>query len=449
MSILDQAFRMLQKYPLCNHCLGRQFALLGHGIENHERGKAIKTHLALQAHRDVLNRKKKAIEILQILSTNGFSEVARQIMNKLGEPVPEKEIPKTCFLCRGKIRITEELTEKALKRLSGYEYNNFLVGTYLPAVIEEREDEFKAEFDVCYGENMRNEIGRTMGKAIANRTGKTVEFRRPEIVVLVNPMREEIKLQINPIHVAGRYRKLVRGIPQSKWLCSGCRGKGCEECNWTGKLYPESVAEIIEGPFLEETGGASTAFHASGREDIDARMLGDGRPFVIEVKSPKKRHLDLERLQETVNSSADGKIEILNLRMADKDVVRKLKIAEGAQKEYLVTMRFEKETTSKDLKLLAETLTDTIVKQRTPIRVLHRRADLTRERYIYDVTIKRLSPKKVEMRIHCQGGLYVKELVTGDEGRTDPSISGILENRAEPIELDVLDISMKDYGGLN
>lgn len=31
---------------------------------------------------------------------------------------------------------------------------------------------------------------------------------------------------------------------------------------------------------------ADTNFLSSGREDMDVRMLGDGRPFVLELKDP-------------------------------------------------------------------------------------------------------------------------------------------------------------------
>lgn len=440
MNILEKASTMLKNYPLCDHCLGRQFALLGHSIENCERGKSIKTILTLQAHAATLCREKEGLETLYVLSTNGFFEIARNMMNRFAETFYEEDVPKKCFLCYGKFEITDKLAETAVEKLDKYDHINFLVGVHLPVMVEEREDEFKAKFDVCYGENMRNEFGRIIGKKIANKTGKTVEHQRPEIVVLVNPMKDEIELQINPLYVTGCYRKLVRGIPQSKWLCSRCRGEGCEECKWTGKLYLESVAEIIEKPFLEETGGVSTAFHASGREDIDALMLGEGRPFVIEIKKPRKRILNLEKLQKAVNSSAEGKIEISDLQPTNKEAVRVLKRREGAQKEYRVTMRFENKITSKDLKSLMERLKNTLVQQKTPIRVLHRRADLIREKYIYDVKIKKLSPKEAEMKIRCQGGLYVKELITGDNKRTEPSVSGILENKAEPIKLDVLNI---------
>ena len=444
MTALEKALKMLEKHSLCNHCLGRQFALLGHNMENHGRGKAIKTILTLEAHTLAFSKNKDGIRILKILATNGFFETAKEILHKMKRRIPRKGLPKTCFLCEDKFEIVDELAEKALDKLKNYEYSNFLVGVQLPVAVEEREDEFRAEFEVCYGENMRNEFGRIIGKKIAQYNGKIVEYKKPEVVVLINPLTGEIRLQVNPLFVVGRYRKLVRGIPQSKWLCSNCRGKGCEKCSWTGKMYPESVEEIIGKPFLDATEGLEESFHGSGREDIDARMLGKGRPFVMEVTKPRKRFLNLKKLEEAVNAYGKGRVVVSNLRFADKDVVRKLKKAESAQKEYRVTIEFRNKITAKDLRLLEEKLTNAVIKQRTPMRVLHRRANLTREKYIYEVKVKKLSPKKAEMKIRCQGGLYVKELVSGDDGRTKPNISEIVKNKAKHIELDVLNVITKD-----
>jgi tRNA pseudouridine synthase 10 len=263
------------------------------------------------------------------------------------------------------------------------------------------------------------------------------------MTLIINPFAEEVKIQVNPLFVAGRYRKLVRDIPQSKWFCSSCRGKGCEKCGWTGKMYPESVEELVSKPFLEAAEGEKTAFHASGREDIDARMLGSGRPFVVEISKPTKRFLDLRKLEETINGHAKGKVEVSNLRFTNKDVVRKLKKAESAQKIYRVLIEFERNVSEEDLRLL-EKLANTSIKQQTPLRVLHRRADLVREKYIYKVKVKKVSLNKAEMEIRCQGGLYVKELVSGDEGRTTPSVSELLANKAKPIKLDVLNVIMED-----
>jgi len=443
MSILQEAQRMLDKYPLCDSCLGRQFALLGHGVENEERGRAIKLALTLEAHASALSETKQGVKTLKVLATNGFSKVAREILNIMGEHIGEDNL-ETCFLCEGKLDVRDDLAEKALGLLGEFEYSSFLMGIELPLAVGEREDEFRAEFGVSRGESLRKEFARTVGKRVAERSGKEVDFKKPEIVALVEPFSGLVRIQVNPLFIAGRYKKLVRSIPQSKWFCSECWGKGCKKCNWTGKMYPESVQEIVEKPLLEATGGSGASFHASGREDIDARMLGNGRPFVIEIAAPKRRFLDLGKMEDAVNANGTNKVEVSGLRFANRDVVRKLKAGESKQKEYRVFIEFENKITAKDMRFLEENLTNVMIKQNTPVRVLHRRADLTREKYIYDVGVKKLSPKKAEMRLRCQGGLYVKELITGDEGRTVPSVSELLKNKAKPMELDVLNIIMED-----
>jgi len=445
MAILEKCLKMLESYPLCDHCLGRQFAFLGHNMENNERGKALKTCLVLSAHESALLKNKKCIKILETLATNGFSKIAEEILLKIKKRPKNKPFLKTCYLCEDKFKEIENLAKEAIEKLENYEYTSFLVGITLPVSVEEREDEFKAEFDIGHGENIRNEFGRILGKKIAEYSGKTVDYRKPDIVIIVNPFTNEISIQINPLYIAGQYKKLVRGLPQSKWFCSNCRGKGCEKCNWTGKMYPESVEELISKPILDWTNGFKASFHASGREDIDARMLGKGRPFVIEIARPQKRFLNLKKLEESINAYADGKIKVSNLKIADKAIVRILKKKESAQKQYRVIIEFENQVATSDLHLLEKTLTNAVIRQKTPVRVLHRRADLTREKYIYEVKVKKLSPKRVEMKIRCQGGLYVKELVTGDEGRTTPNVSQILKNKAKPIKLDVLSVIMKEW----
>jgi tRNA pseudouridine synthase 10 len=209
-------------------------------------------------------------------------------------------------------------------------------------------------------------------------------------------------------------------------------------------MYAESVEEIVGKPIIEAVEGKASSFHGSGREDIDARMLGTGRPFVIEIARPRKRFLDLGKLEESVNSYGAGKVEVSGLKLADRDVVRKLKQGENAQKQYRVMMSFGRQVNSKELKDLEQALSYIRIRQRTPLRVMHRRADLTREKYIYDVKVKRVSSKKAEMEVRCQGGLYVKELVSGDEGRTTPSVAEILKTSAQPLKLDVLNVILGD-----
>jgi tRNA pseudouridine synthase 10 len=148
----------------------------------------------------------------------------------------------------------------------------------------------------------------------------------------------------------------------------------------------------------------------------------------------------LKALEEAVNKGAEGKLEVLDLQFADRDAVRKLKKKEMAEKIYKIAIKFDRSISDEELELIEEKLTNVIIRQQTPLRVLHRRADRIREKHIYKAKTKRLTPDSAEMRIHCQGGLYIKELITGDEGRTKPCVSEIINAKTEPLELDVLSI---------
>jgi len=439
--MLEKAQRMLEKYPLCSHCLGRQFALLGYGLDNLSRGEALKLLLTMQAHQQAIDKNKKSFTLLKTMASNGGFDMAAEILKRMKKKADRK---KPCHLCNGRFDSIQDMVNRSVSQLQSLEYATFLVGVELPTEVEEREDEFKAEFEVKHGESVRNAFSREMGKRIAEATGKTTDYKKPDVVVLLNPFEEQLNIQVNPIYIAGRYRKLMRGIPQSRWLCSKCRGKGCERCNWTGKMYPESVEEIIGEPIRQQTMGEDIALHGAGREDIDARMLGRGRPFVIEVKKPKKRFLNLRKLAQTINEEAQGKVRVSNLRFVSKEWVRRLKKPEAAEKVYRAIVEFDRAIHDAELAQIKNRLVNTVVRQQTPRRVLHRRADLVREKHIYEARVKRLTPNLIELRLKCQGGLYIKELITGDEGRTTPNVAEIVGARATPLELDVLSVLMKE-----
>ena len=106
----------------------------------------------------------------------------------------------------------------------------------------------------------------------------------------------------------------------------------------TGLQYEKSVQDLIGNPLLEVFGSKEHSFHGMGREDIDVRCLGRGRPFVIEMKEPKLRNIDSVELMKLINDSANGSIEITSLRDSNRSEVVRLKDT-PAEKSY--TIRFK------------------------------------------------------------------------------------------------------------
>jgi tRNA pseudouridine synthase 10 len=145
MDVLEKAFELLDKHPLCDHCLGRQFALLGYSMENNIRGQALKVSLTLQANDLTKEGNPRGVKQLKILATNGFSKEAQETLRHLKKRLPEASERK-CFLCEGTFALVESLTETSLAATEGYEFSTFLVGIEVPVKVLEREDEFKATF---------------------------------------------------------------------------------------------------------------------------------------------------------------------------------------------------------------------------------------------------------------------------------------------------------------
>ncbi|MGB7531978.1 MAG: tRNA pseudouridine(54/55) synthase Pus10 [Halobacteriota archaeon] len=391
--------------PICDNCIGRQFAKISSGLSNAKRGQILK---------EVLRTKWKGEEI---------------------------ELQGKCWVCNGLFENLEGWVLKALDALREYEFDSFLVGTKVSGMLLENEELIWEITGASYAEPLKAELNREIGKRIERETGKTVDFERPDLVVLLDLWTEKVELQVNSCFIYGRYRKFERGIPQTRWLCRECRGRGCEKCNYTGKMYPESVEELISSSILAVFKGEYMVLHGCGREDIDARMLGSGRPFVVEIKEPKRRKLDLRMLEDKVREENAGKLEVTGLQYVKREMVAQIKNAK-ADKTYRVGVGLKTKVLKKDLENTLNTLTGAVIEQRTPTRVLHRRADMVRRRKVHSAKLISFDESVFFMEIKCEGGLYIKELVSGDGERTKPNLSELLGTgvEAEVKELDVMDV---------
>lgn len=202
---------------------------------------------------------------------------------------------------------------------------------------------------------------------------------------------------------------------------------------------------LISPEFVKEFQATGSKFHGAGREDIDVRMLGTGRPFILELNNPKIRKLELNKIMERVNQIQEKKVNIRNLEYSSKKNVIKIK-AESAniRKVYKALVEseidFKVEDFNHKLKELRIKLENQIIAQRTPNRVSHRRADLIRKKTIFKIEGQHLKSNLYEFTIETQGGTYIKELISGDNGRTIPSFSEIFETLLLCKELDVIEI---------
>jgi tRNA pseudouridine synthase 10 len=433
MPILEQAQSIIGTHPdLCNHCLGRFFGKIGEGIDNDVRGIALR--FAIDKSMVQSEKENDVIFITKLINIEDFN-----IYKESGE---ESEIK--CTLCNNLFNELDHFVDLVLKKLDRFEFNHFLIGTKVDVDIREMEEKLWSEFNLTQMEPIKTELNREIGKRVQDLTGIPPNFDDPDIIAIVDTRYDSIELQISSLYLYGRYRKFARGIPQTKWPCKVCWGKGCPRCKNTGKMYPTSVEEIIVKEILDTAREHQHKFHGMGREDIDARMLGNGRPFVIEIVSPHKRKFDIKELENRINQHGQGIVEIEGLRYSSKEEVVAIKSA-CHNKTYKVRVEFRTKVTKEKLKKVVSIFTNKQIHQRTPTRVVHRRADKVRDKEVVSINIEEIGAKEnwAILNITGENGIYIKELIHGDQNRTQPNLSELLETECSVKDLDVIQIHDK------
>lgn len=188
----------------------------------------------------------------------------------------------------------------------------------------------------------------------------------------------EVAIHRLSIHFWGRYTKLSRTVPQTPWI------KGFF-----------SVQEAVSEPFKAFSGCVEGLLHGAGREDVDVRMLGRGRPFSLELvdslRTADQIAARLTALADEVNSgtgrrNAGGGVAVSELRPAGpgdlpSDVQ---KVGEGKRKHYRCVVWVSRAVTREELEAVCDR-GELMVQQGTPIRVLHRRTLMDRPRSIFDM----------------------------------------------------------------
>jgi tRNA pseudouridine synthase 10 len=371
--------------PLCDPCLGRLLAGADTGLANEQRGRAARLALA--------------------------------------RPGP----PAACTLCGGLFAAIGTWADRARQALADWEFDTFAVASHPDPAIAAREEALWVRLGARQAgstapwaaaglaEPYKQEFNRLLGIRLCDLTGRETNLKDPDMLVMADHATGNVTLRVDPLFVCGRYRKLVRGLPQCRWP------------PWT-----TSVQQIVGDPICREAGGKDHLFHGCGREDVDVRCLGE-RPFVVEVLRPRRRRLDWAALSREANAS--GRVEVLDLAPCRRSNVARTKTLRP-EKSYRALVRLAEDVDESGLSRLDGLVGP--IRQRTPARVLRRRPDLLRHRRVLSLGWRRVDARTLELQVRTQAGLYVKELISGDGGRTRPSAAEVLGVPAACAELDVI-----------
>lgn len=271
--------------------------------------------------------------------TESGVEIRATVIERDSHLANAREEEPLCPFCENLYEESELLADIIFDSLEPYELSRLQLGARIPKDQMEEEEEMRKRFGAGGSDALKSGLVNAIAMHLNKRLeGVKLVNDKPQILALIDVLTLTVELDIRAHYLYGRYIKLERGIPQTRWPCRACKGRGCERCDHTGLQYKKSVQDLIGNPLLAVFESKEHAFHGMGREDIDVRCMGRGRPFVIEMKEPKIRSVDVIEAMKTINEAAEGSIEITGLRDSNRSEVVRVKDT-PAEKSYTIRFR--------------------------------------------------------------------------------------------------------------
>ncbi|KAK3837525.1 MAG: hypothetical protein J3R72DRAFT_370915 [Linnemannia gamsii] len=258
----------------------------------------------------------------------------------------------------------------------------------------------------------------------------------PPTPVSTRPQLESIEMMRESVFVGGRYLKFTRDVSQTPWSIG------------TTMLAELSVSGIVCETLKKAFRADEFKFVTAGREDANVRMLGNGRPFYVEMINPRIPVLPSEtikRLEGEINTIMPDKVQIRHLAALRPEDTKVIKDGEETKtKSYSALCWTSKPVNQAMIDAVnAYTGKAFYVEQQTPIRVLQRRAQMIRKKEIHSLKAFPMEGHFMVVHLHTEAGTYIKEFVHGDLGRNQPSLASIIDCEADIMELDVLEVDLE------
>lgn len=236
------------------------------------------------------------------------------------------------------------------------------------------------------------------------------------------------------VYAAGRYCKYSRKVSQSPWTIDGV------------KKSEGSVQEFIGDILIKLYRADDCKFLSAGREDIDVRMLGRGRPWAMEMINPRRPKVSAEEFkqaQREMNAGANGLVFISDLQEVSEAQLKLLKEGEDTKRKAYRAVVWSANPMTPELVDAIASVGEITIDQLTPIRVLHRRSLMNRKKTIHTMKAELINPHYAILELQTQAGTYIKEFVHSDLGRTKPSFGEFIkQEQADILQLDVVDVAL-------
>ena len=323
-----------------------------------------------------------------------------------------------CFICEGLMGRVDELAEKVAEDAADYEFKTFSIGLSMPGGAQEREDEVRSALKLKGKQTIKTELSKMISSEVERKLRKRLDKTNPDLTATIEVAGANVAIHSRPLFFYGRYTK-PRGIPQRRERCENCSGRGCGVCRMTGFKRSASVEVGVGRRLMTESDAEESRFTWIGSEDEDSKVEPPGRPFVAELKNPKRRKLPkafLVKAGKRIVKVSSGRLLPSRPISLPRFRFRTLIKAKSSGKP-----------TAADLKELGRVLRNAEV-------VFNRPNERPVTRRVYRVAAK-ASGKNIVIDAEIDGGLPVKRFVSGE--LVSPSVSEVLKTEVRCRTFDI------------
>jgi tRNA pseudouridine(54/55) synthase len=335
----------------------------------------------------------------------------------------------TCSACSGVMATLPKIIENAKAAVDRYCFYEIQV-ELAPAILN-RDDAFQKQLHCPSSCSLKNFIkARAM---IALRRSKDGPLLR---ISIIDCQSVHAELRWVPLIISGRYFKRSRRVSHSRFM-------------------PGNPISSVEGELIAALTGvvpcSEMKFESAGREDMDVRMIGNGRPFIITCLNPLPQddRPPPSNRSEFAASFADRLpsevqcnygVSAKGLQITADTVHMNVKHI----KCYRCVVYCSVDVTPEMLDRLTY-VENLVVQQRTPCRVAHRREMMFREKMVMKLAYRVINERFFILDLTTSSGTYIKEFVNSDFGRTVPSLGSIMDP-VTPIECQLMQLDVVFVG---
>lgn len=335
-----------------------------------------------------------------------------------------------CFACHGVLNHIDDIKNAINTAIGRYQFHDIQIEV-VPQLIK-NDNKLIIQYHCQTSSSLKNYIKARILLSF------TKIKQGPVLQIKINSSQDiQASLSWPHLYITGRYYKRSRRVSNTRFM--------------RGQKAISSVEKELISHIPSAIRCSDRKFLSAGREDMDVRMIGSGRPFCISLLNPlpnddwptvPQNYQDFSDSYaqflppEGQSLECDNHVSAIDLRISTErpDMTPK------HEKSYRCIVSCSRNVTPENLKNI-ELVDNLTIQQRTPSRVAHRRIMATRSKTVISMSYKQICPRFLILDLKTSKGTYIKEFVNSDFGRTKPSFGEILDP-VNPIECQLLQLDV-------